>query len=290
MKRYALLTLALLAAAPAVVAQDKPIGWSRQTGPATHDLQLFHSTNALSLPTAETHQKGDFEFEISHRFIPPISEGYENLYGFDGPVNMRIALGYAVTNRIVLALARSNNDDNIDLWAKYRFWQFRNELLPTVIAVRAGMAWNPMRISRIDEEGNLRIRHRDHKRNFQYYGQVIINAMPHKKIGIGVVPSFLINRDIRLPDQKQSFVLGLNAQLYLIRHWSLLGEWAVTPTEKYDRHNPGAIGIELETGGHFFKVMVTNQALLNPSQYLAGADTPFGFETLRFGFLITRLL
>jgi hypothetical protein len=158
------------------------------------------------------------------------------------------------------------------------------------MTARVGAAWNPVEVSRLDDQGNLIVRHRDHKRNFQYYGQLIINTLIKKKLGIGLVPSFLLNRDIRLETWENSFIMGLNAQVYLNPHWSLLWEWAPTLTEKYDRHNPVAIGVELETGGHFFKLFVTNQTLINPSQFLAGSEYPFDWDNLRLGFLITRVL
>jgi len=270
--------------------QDKPIRWSRTAESEKLDLQLFHSTHAIALPTAETHQKGDFEFEISHRFIPPIDDGFDELYGLDGPVNMRIALGFALTNRWLVTLGRSNRDDNLDLWSKYKAFQFRSNAAPAIISLRGGLSWSPIRLARIDDQGNLVYRHRDHKRNFQYYGQIIINSMIAKKVGLGLVPSFLVNREIGMEQWENSFVLGINGQYYFMRHWSLLGEWAVTLTDKFDRHNPAAIGVELETGGHFFKLFVSNQTLLNPSQFLAGAENPFDRRNLRLGFMVTRLL
>ena len=88
------------------LAQGKRVRWKRQATPVRPELQLFHSPHLVSLPTATTLQKGDFEFEISHRFIPTLNSGYSSLYGLDGPVNMRIALGYAPTNRMVITLGR----------------------------------------------------------------------------------------------------------------------------------------------------------------------------------------
>ena len=55
-------------------------------------------------------------------------------------------------------------------------------------------------------------------------------------------------------------------------------------------HDAGALGIELETGGHFFKIVVTNSIRLNQAQYLAGAFSPFEPGEWRLGFNITRLL
>ena len=65
------------------------VQWKRGEVPVSH-LQLFHSTHVINLPTAESMQSGDFEFEISHRFVPPIDEGYSAFWGLDGPANIRL--------------------------------------------------------------------------------------------------------------------------------------------------------------------------------------------------------
>jgi hypothetical protein len=67
-------------------------------------------------------------------------------------------------------------------------------------------------------------------------------------------------------------------------------EWNPTVYGWRDSYNSLAFGIELETGGHFFKLFVTNNVNINTAQYLAGADKKFGKESIRLGFLITRLL
>jgi hypothetical protein len=208
----------------------------------------------------------------------------------DGPANIRFALGYSITNRLMVVLGRSNVDNNFDLQAKYKALQLKFNTIPVLTAIRVGAAWNRVRVSYFDSQSNLRTRHRNHKRNFQYYGQLIINTLIDKKIGLGLIPSYLINRDIRFENRESSFLLGINTQVYFMRHWSLLSDWVIIMSDKYDRYNQGAIGMELETGGHFFKLFVTNQVLLNPSQYLAGAQFPFDNDKLRLGFLVTRLL
>jgi hypothetical protein len=291
MMRYGIMILGLLAfTATNILGQERSVSWKRTDQPVNRDLELFHSTHSISLPTAETHQKGDFEFEVSHRFFPPISDGLDELYGLDGPANIRFALGYSITNRLMVVLGRSNVDNNFDLQAKYKALQLKFNTIPVLTAIRVGAAWNRVRVSYFDSQSNLRTRHRNHKRNFQYYGQLIINTLIDKKIGLGLIPSYLINRDIRFENRESSFLLGINTQVYFMRHWSLLSDWVIIMSDKYDRYNQGAIGMELETGGHFFKLFVTNQVLLNPSQYLAGAQFPFDNDKLRLGFLVTRLL
>ncbi|MCF8240094.1 MAG: DUF5777 family beta-barrel protein [Melioribacteraceae bacterium] len=258
------------------IAQVK---WQRDE-PAKIDMHLFHSIQSINLPTAETLQKHDIQFEISHRFIPTLKSGSKDLWGFDGPVNIRLALGYAITDHALITLGRSNTDDNLDLWIKQRLFEIESDILPILISARAGAAWNSQPINRSSSDN----------RNFQYYAQLIINTMIDKKFGIGIVPSYLENAHIYCPDRQYSFSIGTNVQYYLSDMWSVLLEWNPTITGWRTRTNPVAFGVEIETGGHFFKIILSNSTQLNPSQFLAGAQDSFNDGEWHIGFNITRLL
>ena len=140
------------------ILSAQEIRWKRGERVAP-ELELFHSTHVINLLTAETLQKGDFEFEVSHRFIPPINEGYDAFWGLDGPANIRLALGYAPTNHLVVTLGRSNVNDNLDLQLKYKAFQIRHDIFPSLITFNLGAAWN-------SEVGD---RSKGDSRNFQYF-------------------------------------------------------------------------------------------------------------------------
>ncbi len=257
------------------------VQWKR-TGPAVKpDLQLFHSTQTFNLPTAETMQKSVFEFEISHRFIPPITEGVDFLYGLDGPVNMRLGLGFALTNRLVITLARSNVDDNVDLQIKHKTFQFYNSYVPVLIGLQIGTAWNT----------GILGREKTDSQNFQYYGRVIFNTLLIKKIGLGIVPAYIYHSDIFSIDTKKSFTVGSYVQYYIFNYFSILTEWNPHVSGFRKPYNSVSFGIELGTSGHFFKILLTNNGTLNPTQFSLGADLP-AVENgdWRLGFNVTRLL
>jgi hypothetical protein len=264
--------------------------WERSKPEVELDLQIFPSTKVLGLPTSETLRKGDFEFEVSHRFLPPIADGYEALYGFDGPAKMRLAVGYAVFNDLVVTLGRSNIDANTDLGIKYRLNRPGKSALPILAAVQIGAAWSPVETFRLDQEGNLVVRPRDHNRHFQYYGQLIIDFRPVSRLAVGLVPSFLYNRNVWARELENTFTLGTHYQLFLYRQLSVIGEWSFILSDKTNWHNPGAIGLELETGAHIFELFVTNQVRINSAQYIAGTEFPFDSDNLRIGFLVNRIL
>lgn len=260
------------------LAQEEKVEWKRTPVTEVPDLHLFRSTQSLSLPTAEMLQKGDVQFEISHRFYPTVKTGIKNFFGLDGPVSMRIALGYALTNNLSLTLGRSNILGNVDLRAKYKFLQIPNNLMPVVAALRLGGAWNT-------ETG----RSSTDSRNYQYYGQLIINTLYSDALGIGIVPSYLYNSSIFTPDVEKTFALGTYIEGYLSHRFGLIFEWSPVISGYRRNANPMAFAIEINTGGHFFKIMLTNSTYLNPSQYLAGADDPAKGNSWRLGFNITRL-
>ncbi|MBD3225207.1 MAG: hypothetical protein GF313_10790 [Caldithrix sp.] len=254
------------------------INWEREQPTAKTALHLFHSKQVVNFPTSETLKSGEFEYEISHRFLPAI-DGENVMFGIDGPAHIRMALAYAITDRMMINLGRSNASDNIDLRVKYRLWEKDHSLLPLSVAARAGGAWSTEVINRDKSDS----------KNIQYYGQAIFNTLIKKKVGIGVVPSYLYNSHIYCQETQDSFTLGSYIQVYLTSMLSIYAETNTTISGWRQYHNPVSLGIELETGGHFFKIFVGNSSHLNPSQYLAGADKKFGSYT-RLGFNITRIL
>jgi hypothetical protein len=72
--------------------------------------------------------------------------------------------------------------------------------------------------------------------------------------------------------------------------WSLIIE--VNPTLRgwRDKYDSFAFGVEIETGGHFFKILVGNNTAINLSQFLAGAGNSFKSGDWHLGFNISRLL
>jgi hypothetical protein len=239
---------------------------------------VFHSHQAANLPTAETLPRGSWLFEISHRF-GRIS-GEDTFWGLDGPVVNRLGLTYAPTNSLQFAVQRSNYEDNVELNAKLALFEGGPQALPVEIAVMGGVAWNTEVFETEGAKDN----------ESQQYAQVILNAMLGGRFGVGVVPTYLRNPRILDTETDNAFVLGLNGQVYVADWASFLAEWIVGESRPGQEHDAGTFGVELETRGHYFKLVLTNQARLNSTQSLAGAPVSFEPDEWRMGFNITRLL
>lgn len=274
------MALSLLVLPFALAAQDRPDRFERREEPTEVPATVFHSTQGFNLPTAETLGRGEFLFEISHRFLPPLSRGADALWGLDGPIFNRLGLAYAVTDRVMVGALRSNLDDNLELNGKVRLLERDSGPVPVMVGAMAGVAWNtdaPVPAGAEENESQL-------------YAELILNARLGEPFAVGLVPAFIRNPRIRSPDADNAFVLGVNGQWYLTDVVSLLGEWIVSEDRPGLAHDGGSFGIEFETGGHFFKVLLTNQSRTNPTQVLGGTPYDFTADEWRLGFNITRVL
>jgi hypothetical protein len=261
--------------ASTLAAQDAG-SWSRGEPATAPPPVVFHSTMAANLPTAETLSRGELIFEISHRFEPAIAEAEDALFGLDGPVFLRLGLGYAVSDRALVTLTRSNLNDNYDLNLKVRVLE-RAGSVPWMLAFAGGWAYNAERPDGVD-------------RATQWYGEAILNAGLGERFAVGLVPWVLRNPDLEAESPETTAGVGGYLQAYLTPQVSVLGEWNASEGFSDFTHDAGSLALQLETGGHFFTLMVTNSIRPNPSQFLAGADVGFEPGEWRFGFNVTRLL
>ncbi len=271
-----------------ILAQPK---WEKNVEVKEVKLALFHSTQTANFQTTESLLKGDWMYEISHRFIAPINDGFDALWGFDGPARIRFAVGYGINDNLMVNLGRSNSTDNYDLQFKQRLFQLDNEYIPSVCSVVGGIALNSEVPQSID-------RSRTDIDNFQFYFQLICNTMLFdKKLGIGIVPSYLYNSFIYAVDVQYTFTVGTYIQYYFNRMWSLWLEHnaivagyqgRIRLDETGKSYNSLSFGASLETGGHIFKFIVSNNSRLNSSQYLVGADHSTSDNLWRLGFGILR--
>jgi len=244
--------------------------------------EVFRSVHVANLPTAETLPGGSWLFEISHRFGTPVSRGGEALWGLDGPAFIRLGLSYAASDRVTLGVQRTNFRDNLELNATAALFEGRVGSVPVEVAVKSGAAWNT-EVFEVAAHGG-------EDNEFQFYGQLILNAMLGGRVAVAAVPSYIRNPRILDFDTDDGIALGLAGQVYLTNSASIFGEWLITEERTDAEYDSGTFGLELETRGHFFKIVVTNQTLINPTQFLGGAPVAFEPDEWRLGFNITRVL
>lgn len=248
--------------------------------------RVFHSTQSANLHTAEMLRPGNWLFEISHRFFPPVSEGADALWGVDGSAFIRLGLTYQASERLMLSLVRTNLDDNLGLDGRVALGSTDVRGVRVKLAAAGGFAVN----TDVNEVSNPAQDQLREDNEIQLYGQLLINALLSESFAVGVAPSYLRNPRLLDLESENTVSLGLHAQGYLSDAVSVFGEWIISESIPGQENDSGTFGVQFETRGHFFKLLVTNQTRPNPTQYLGGSPHRFELDELRFGFNITRLL
>ena len=269
-----LAAVAVLGATPSLSAQDGPT-WERDRGPTEAISPPFHATHLFDIPSSETVGGGELQFEIAHRFTSPISTD-DSFFGLDGGASYRLGLKWGVTDRIQVGVVRSNVTDNTNLHAKARITRGASGPVTWGVAVGGGWAWNTEVFAAEDTETG------------QAHASLIVDLGVGDRVAVGASPSWVDNPDVLVDDEDGLFALPLRVQAWASDQFSVFGEWTLTDGSGLLSHDPAALGVQLETGGHFFTIGVTNGQRLNPSQYFTGAENPFALDELRLAFNITR--
>ena len=250
----------------------------------------FNGWKVVNTPTSRMVDKGDWLFLISHRFFPPINEGYDAFWGLDGSGIIFLNLGYAITNNLFVNLGRSNSSDNVQLDVKYGLkQQYPDEKLPFAAAAQTSVNW-------ITEKSGDEDRLRSEAFKFSFQG--ILSSRLIEGVGVNVVPAILLNPDSNTDGEDPLLTIGLGGKAHVWRSISVIGEWVpivsgytLTSTfGEFNRFDSWGGGIELGVGGHVFQIVITNSAGLTADQYMRGGGLDIADGDYRLGFNIFRPL
>ncbi len=285
----ALLVMVLVVVSGAVAQPS----WQASEPTVELPVEILSAVQMANLPTTTTLGRGDFFYEISHRFHPTIDEGYDANFGLDGPVSMRTALSYGLSDCWMLTIGRSNVLDNLDVTSKWRFYERDSESLPLAVAVSVGLALNSDMPAIVDRGAT-------DADNLQLIAQAVANTVIlDGRLGLGLVPSYVHNSAIFAVEKQHTITLGTFARYELNPMWGLFVEFSpalegyqgiLLPGESGRSHDSLALGTALSTGGHDFYLFATNNTRLNATQYLVGAPTDAAPSNWHLGFGITRHL
>ena len=245
----------------------------------------FKGLQVANMQSTKLPVKGEFYFLVSHRF-GDLTNGANNFYGLDAAYT-KLAGIYGVTNWLSLGISRQTYQKTYELAAKYKFANQMDGGFPVTI-----VGYNTMDI-RSDLKSDL---YPDLKSNdrFAYTSQLIISKKLNNSLSLQVNP-ILVHKNLydELTDQKNTYLLGAGARCKLSKRISLNLDYAarLNLPEAYDfiYHNPITLGLDIETGGHVFQLVLSNSQTMNDVAYYTTATGITGGKGIFFGFNMYRV-
>lgn len=271
------------------------IGWVSALPPDTPGGETeperggaFPGWSIGNLPTAEVLEKGSLLFAISHRFAPEIGEGYDELFGMDGPAVMMLSLDVPVTDNFMIGAGRSNEQDNLELKGRYRLLRERENGPPLSLAVQAVV--------------NLKTQVSGRDNEAAYTLQIPGTMRVLERVSLAVAPGITFNPNPFRGGEDPLVSLGVGGRILIGGGFAVFGETTPVlsgfpgtpgPYGRYDsvrRFDSWSFGLEGSMSVHVFQVFLTNSQGIAADSYLTGGDLDITEGEMRIGFTIFSVI
>ena len=244
----------------------------------------FKGTRILNGHSIENRKDEELEFIISHRF-GAINLGFDELFGLDQS-NIRFALEYGLTDDLTVGLGRSSFEKTFDSFFKYSLVKQKKGAyaFPFAISVFGSIAAKTQ-----DEE--FPILERSFSENLSYVGQVLIARKFNSSFSMQLTPTYIHRNTVRVAEDPQSiFALGFGSRIKLSKRVSFNTEyyWAFDESTSINAKNSLAFGVDIETGGHVFQLILSNAITMIEKSFIAENTGDFFGGDIHFGFNISR--
>jgi len=245
----------------------------------------FKGTRILNGHSVETRKKGDFEFLISHRF-GRVNTGISELFGLDNS-NIRFGFEYAISDNLTVAFGRSSFEKTYDSYLKYKLIKQKEGKNPFPFSLVYFGSVTAKTIKDYDPNKKPTFANR-----LTYTNQLLIAKKINANLSLQLTPTLIhFNTVDTLQDNHNIFALGFGTRIKMNKRISFNAEYYLTfnPLESIDARNSLALGIDIETGGHVFQIVLSNSRSMIEKGFITEGTGKFFKGDIHLGFNISRL-
>lgn len=244
----------------------------------------FKGSRLINGQTIETRYKGELEFIFAHRF-GPMNGGLYELYGLD-QAYVRIGLEYGLTDRLGVGIGRNSVDKTVDGFLRYKALRQSRAGMPISVTAFGIMA---VKTSPKDEDAGYDITFEDRT---SYTAQLLIARKFTPALSLQLMPSFVHKNtvDQSIEDNDQ-LALGVGGRIKVSRSVALTTEYyyRFNVHEGNPYYNSIGFGVDIETGGHVFQIVITNSRGLTERAFITETTGEFFDGDIHLGFNVTRI-
>jgi opacity protein-like surface antigen len=287
MKKFLTIFCFTLLSSTCLVAQDdlmKELEQSQQ--PETnYAFQTFKGTRLVNGHTVETKASGTLEFIFAHRF-GAMNGGLYELFGLD-EAYVRLGLDYGITDKMSVSIGRNSVDKTVDGYLKYKLARQSKGVknFPVTIAGLAGLAYQvsprkefvPVGFENIDR--------------LAYVGQLLMARKFTRQFSFQVMPTIVHKNAVdRNKENNDQLAIGAGGRYKITKSVALKGEYyyRLDVPDANPSYNALGFGVDIETGGHVFQILITNTRGLTERAFIAETEGDFADGDIHLGFNVTR--
>ncbi|HWA34051.1 MAG TPA: DUF5777 family beta-barrel protein [Cyclobacteriaceae bacterium] len=251
----------------------------------TYTSSTFKGTRLINGQTVETKGEGALEFIFAHRF-GAISSGAYELYGLD-QAYVRLGLEYGLTDRLGVGIGRNSSDKTMDGYLRYKVArQSSGEKNMPVTITAFGIA--AVKLSPKTEDAGYAIELAD---RMSYTGQLLIARKFNSLLSLQLMPTLVHKNTVdKSIENNDTYAMGIGGRLKVTRSVALTTEYyyRANVPDGNTFYNPVGFGVDIETGGHVFQLVMTNSQGLTERAFLTETTGDFFKGDIHLGFNVTR--
>jgi len=247
----------------------------------------FNGSNIVNSQSTNLLGIGRLNFLISHRF-GTVNEGAYNLFGLDFS-SVRLGLEYGLVKNLAIGIGRSSLGKNYDGSLKYRFFtQTEGERsIPFSLVLFSSAAFSSVDV-KMNKDAGIDGGVGNH---LVYTTQALISREFSTKLSLQIMPTFIHRNRVLDEDTDNdiySFGFGMRFKVSRKVHLSADYYYRFNSDENRDTYDPLALGVDIVTGGHVFKVYLTNSAGMIEKEFITNTVSNFFDGDIRIGFTVLR--
>jgi len=290
MKRIILFGLSLFAFLGAS-AQDDLLNMLENENPQkpVPVFATFKSTRVITGQSIEHVAGKHLNFVILHRF-GEVNKGAYELWGLD-QANIRLVLDYGITDRVQVGVARSSYGKTYD-----------GNLKIKLLRQSKGKGGMPFSLGYYGNTAISTLEWADpNRQNFftsrlSFFNQLIFAKKFGDKFSLQIAPTMVhYNLVQKVADPNTTYAIGTGASLKLNRSLRLNVEYYhrlngedVPNAAGQQLYNYLGVGVDIETGGHVFQLMLCNGIGMLEQHMVRETSTKWSDGGIRLGFNISR--
>jgi hypothetical protein len=185
-----------------------------------------------------------------------------------------------------LGLGRSSYEKTFDSFFKYSLLkQKRGEhAFPVAISIFASVALKT-------QDEPFPYTKRTINENISYVSQVLLARKFSSVLSLQLTPTYIHRNTVTIPEDPHNiFAMGFGSRVKLNKRVSFNTEYyyAFDASVSIAAKNSLAFGIDIETGGHVFQLLLSNAITMIEKSFIAENTGDFFAGDIHFGFNISR--
>jgi hypothetical protein len=244
--------------------------------------EMTFSTVRIGLAqSVMTVPQGEFHIVVLHRFSE-ISTDVNEFFGLDN-ASTRLGFDYGITNWLSTTIGRSMLAKEYDFALKAALLKQNSERSPLSLSYYLNFLENTAK--GIDWEG-----HDSFNSRLSIVNQLIL-ARNQGIFSFQVSPIWLhSNFESRTGNSMDIFAVDLDSRIRLGEKLGIVAEYIpIYSEEPFTGTNPFTIGLDINTGGHQFQLILSNSQGTNEKTILTNTNGSWTKGHIYFGFNLTRV-